>query len=72
MDKIVEKIIEDIEEEIRDNDDRKISFNPATQSAYMTDGTPPREILSYVMNSLEERIDEELINNGFYDNFYDI
>ena len=72
MDKIVEKIIEDIEEEIRDNDDRRISFNPATQSAYMADGTPPREILSYVMDSLEQRIDEELESNGFYDDFYDI
>ena len=72
MDKIVEKIIEDIKEEIMDNDDSKISFNPTTQSAYMTDGTPPREILSYVMNSLEERIDEELIDDGFYDDFYDI
>lgn len=72
MDKIVEKIIEDIEEEIRDNDDSRISFNPTTQSAYMTNVTPPREILSYVMESLEERIDEELENNGFYDNFHDI
>ena len=72
MDKIVEKIIEDIEEEIRDNDESVISFNPATQSAYMTNVTPPREILSRVMEILEERIDEELENNGFYDNFHDI
>ena len=72
MDKIVEKIIEDIEEEIRDNNDSKVVFNPTTQSPEMKEVTPPREILSYVMESLEERINEELENNGFYDNFHDI
>ena len=72
MDKIVEKIIEDIEEEIIDNDDSEVSFNPSTQSAYMQEGTPPRDILSSVMEHLEERINEELEDNGFYDSFYDM